>query len=73
MALFAICPACCEKSDSRIVQQEGTFVKIEQVGFCLHCRPYLIRIESNSPDCLATLLIASDQCILQSTLVTITV
>ncbi|CAL8391588.1 unnamed protein product [Arctogadus glacialis] len=43
MALFAICPACCEKSDSRIVQQEGTFVKIEQVGFCLHCRPYLIR------------------------------
>ncbi|CAL8254931.1 unnamed protein product [Boreogadus saida] len=30
MALFAICPACCEKSDSRIVQQEGTFVKIEQ-------------------------------------------
>ncbi|CAL8302994.1 unnamed protein product [Arctogadus glacialis] len=29
MALFAICPACCEKSDSRIVQQEGTFVKIE--------------------------------------------
>uniref|UniRef100_A0A8C5BL58 Uncharacterized protein n=1 Tax=Gadus morhua TaxID=8049 RepID=A0A8C5BL58_GADMO len=31
MGLFAICPACCERSDSSIVQQEGTFVKIKQV------------------------------------------
>ncbi|KAK0135162.1 hypothetical protein N1851_029012 [Merluccius polli] len=28
MSLFALCPACCEKSDSR---------------FCIHSRPYLIR------------------------------
>jgi hypothetical protein len=35
MGLFAICPACCERSDSSIVQQEGTFVKIKQVQFCL--------------------------------------
>ncbi|CAL8238179.1 unnamed protein product, partial [Merluccius merluccius] len=30
MSLFALCPACCEESDSSIVQQEGTFIKIEQ-------------------------------------------
>ncbi|XP_030207883.1 uncharacterized protein LOC115540591 [Gadus morhua] len=35
MGLFAICPACCERSDSSIVQQEGTFVKIKQV--CASC------------------------------------
>ena len=43
MSLFGLCPACCEKLDSSIVQQEGTFIKIEQVGFCIHSRPYLIR------------------------------
>ncbi|CAL8371162.1 unnamed protein product [Boreogadus saida] len=53
MALFAICPACCEKSDSRIVQQEGTFVKIEQVCACGYQRfwqnqPILHR---NMPTC----------------------
>ncbi|XP_059923512.1 uncharacterized protein LOC132469541 [Gadus macrocephalus] len=53
MALFAICPACCEKSDSRIVQQEGTFVKIEQVCACGYQRfwqnqPILNR---NMPTC----------------------
>ncbi|KAK0131408.1 hypothetical protein N1851_033900 [Merluccius polli] len=35
MSLFALCPACCEKSDSSIVQQEGTCIKIEQV--CASC------------------------------------
>ncbi|XP_056461296.1 uncharacterized protein LOC130401513 [Gadus chalcogrammus] len=35
MGLFAICPACCERSDRSIVQQEGTFVKIKQV--CASC------------------------------------
>ncbi|XP_065121196.1 uncharacterized protein [Paramisgurnus dabryanus] len=35
MALFSICPACCEKCDSAIVQQGGTFIKIEQV--CASC------------------------------------
>ncbi|XP_052463241.1 uncharacterized protein LOC128020674 [Carassius gibelio] len=39
MGLFAICPACCERSDSSIVQQEGTFVKIKQVRLCLRSRP----------------------------------
>ncbi|XP_030212042.1 uncharacterized protein LOC115543701 [Gadus morhua] len=43
MARFAICPVCSEKSDSTIGQQEGAFVRMEQVGFCLHSRPYLIR------------------------------
>ncbi|KAK0130742.1 hypothetical protein N1851_033497 [Merluccius polli] len=31
MSLFALCPACCEKSDSSIVQQEGTFIKSRSV------------------------------------------
>ncbi|XP_051952543.1 uncharacterized protein LOC127622482 [Xyrauchen texanus] len=35
MGLFVICPACCERSDSSIVQQEGTFLKIKQV--CASC------------------------------------
>ncbi|XP_077060976.1 uncharacterized protein LOC143713532 [Siphateles boraxobius] len=35
MCLFDICPACCERSDSSIVQQEGTFLKIKQV--CASC------------------------------------
>ncbi|XDV26303.1 hypothetical protein PO909_030053 [Leuciscus waleckii] len=47
MALFAICPACCERSDSSIVQQEGTFVKIKQVRFCLRSRPSEYIINQN--------------------------
>ncbi|XP_051978414.1 uncharacterized protein LOC127640069 isoform X3 [Xyrauchen texanus] len=35
MGLFVICPACCERSDSSIMQQEGTFLKIKQV--CASC------------------------------------
>ncbi|XP_062320550.1 uncharacterized protein LOC134022819 [Osmerus eperlanus] len=55
MALFAICPACCErKSESRIVQQAGTFIKIEQVCASCGCQrfwqnqPILLR---NMPAC----------------------
>jgi len=40
MCLFDICPVCCERSDRSIVQQEGTFLKIKQVRFCLHSRPF---------------------------------
>ncbi|CAM4572695.1 unnamed protein product [Leuciscus chuanchicus] len=30
MALFTICPACCSESNGRMVQQAGTFIKINQ-------------------------------------------
>ncbi|XP_059910893.1 uncharacterized protein LOC132459978 [Gadus macrocephalus] len=52
MGLFAICPACCERSDSSIVQQEGTFVKIKQVcASCGYHRFWQNQLHRNMPTC----------------------
>ncbi|KAK7877112.1 hypothetical protein WMY93_032192 [Mugilogobius chulae] len=35
LSLFSLCPTCCEETQGKIIRQEGTFIKIQQI--CSAC------------------------------------